>query len=110
MDHKVVAGVGNIYANEALFHAGIRPSIPAGRLTKVRSQELVAAIKFVLITSIEVGGTMLDFRDGTEKSGYYHQKLAVYRREGQPCVVCATPILLKRIGQRSNYYCKTCQR
>jgi formamidopyrimidine-DNA glycosylase len=110
MDHKVVAGVGNIYANESLFHAGIRPSTPAGRLSKVRSQELVSSIKAVLNASIKVGGTMIDFRDGTEKLGYFHQELMVYKRGGQPCKVCATPIQLKRVGLRSNYYCKTCQR
>lgn len=110
MDHKVVAGIGNIYANESLFHAGIQPTTPAGRLSKVRSHKLVAAIKTVLTTSIEVGGTMLDFRDGTERYGYYHQELAVYRREGQPCTVCETEIKYERLGQKSIYYCKTCQR
>ena len=110
MDHKVVAGIGNIYANEALFHSGIRPTTPAGKLSKVRHLGLVAAIKSVLTTSIKVGGTMLDFRDGTEKTGYFHQELAVYRRCGQPCVVCATPIQQNRVGQRSIYYCKSCQR
>jgi formamidopyrimidine-DNA glycosylase len=110
MDHKVVAGIGNIYANEALFHAGIRPTTQAGRLSKIRTQELVAAIKAVLTTSIKVGGTMLDFRDGTERRGYFHQELAVYRRGGQPCAVCTKPIQAKRLGQRSIYYCNICQR
>ena len=110
MDHKVVAGIGNIYANEALFHAGIRPTTPAGKLSKARNIGLVTAIKSVLTTSIKVGGTMLDFRDGNEKTGYFHQQLAVYRRSGQPCVVCATPIQQNRVGQKSIYYCMTCQR
>ena len=110
MDHKVVAGVGNIYANEVLFHARISPTTPAGLVSKVRCKELVAIIKSVLTTSIKIGGTMLDIRDGTEKIGYFHQELAVYRRDGQPCVVCSTPIQQVRVGQRSNYYCKTCQR
>lgn len=110
MDHKVLAGVGNIYANEALFHAGIRPTKPAGQLSKTRSQELASAIKSVLNASIKVGGTMLDFRDGTEKLGYFQQQLKVYKRGGLPCKVCATPIQLIRVGQRSNYFCKTCQR
>lgn len=109
MDPKVVAGVGNIYANEALFHAGIRPTTPAGRLSKARSLALVAAIKSVLTASIKAGGTMLDFRDGTEKLGYFHQKLVVYGRDGQPCTICNTPIQFNRIGKRSIYYCKTCQ-
>jgi len=110
LDHKVVAGVGNIYANEALFHAGIRPTTPVGRLSKARSQGLVTAIKTVLTASVKVGGTMLDFRDGTEKLGYFHQDLAVYKRSGLPCSVCATPIQFKRLGQRSIYFCKCCQR
>ncbi len=110
MDHKVVAGIGNIYANEALFHAGIRPATQAGRLSKIRTQALAAAIKDVLTTAISVGGTMLDFRDGNEKLGYFHQELAVYRRAGQPCTVCAAPIQVKRLGQRSIYFCKSCQR
>lgn len=110
MDHKVVAGVGNIYANESLFHAGIRPTTPAGRLSKARIHELVAALKAVLAASIRVGGTMLDFREGSEKTGYFHQELAVYRRVGQPCTVCETEIQYGRLGQKSIYYCKTCQR
>jgi formamidopyrimidine-DNA glycosylase len=109
MDHKVVAGIGNIYANESLFHAGIHPTTPAGQLSKARSHKLVASIKSILITSIKVGGTMLDFRDGTERRGYFSQQLKVYMREGKPCVVCASPIHLIRVGQRSIYYCKTCQ-
>lgn len=110
MDHKMLAGVGNIYANEALFHAGIRPTTPIGRLSNARCVGLVASIKSVLTTSIKVGGTMLDFRDGNERYGYFLQELAVYKRNGEPCRVCATPILVKRLGQRSIYYCKTCQR
>lgn len=110
MDHKVVAGLGNIYANEALFHAGIRPTTSAGSLTKARSNALVTAIKSVLTTSIRVGGTMLDFRDGTEKTGYFHQELAVYRRAGKPCPRCAATIQSNRVGQRSIYFCSSCQR
>lgn len=109
MNQKVVAGIGNIYANEALFHAGIRPTTPAGRLSKARNQKLVTAIKSVLETSIDVGGTMLDFRDGTEKLGYFHQELAVYNRNGLPCVICNSLIQFKRLGQKSIYYCKNCQ-
>lgn len=110
MDHKVVAGIGNIYANEALFHAGIHPTKPAGQLSKSLSQKLVTAIKSVLTTSIKVGGTMLDFRDGTEKSGHFQQVFVVYRRGGQPCTVCSTLIQYTRLGQRSIYFCKCCQR
>lgn len=110
MDHKVVAGIGNIYANEALFHARILPTTPAGRLSIEKIVGLVASIKSVLISSIKAGGTMLDFRDGTEKLGNFHQELAVYKRGGQPCVVCATPIQQQLIARRSVFYCKKCQR
>ncbi|MDD2540646.1 MAG: bifunctional DNA-formamidopyrimidine glycosylase/DNA-(apurinic or apyrimidinic site) lyase, partial [Desulfuromonadaceae bacterium] len=110
MDHKVVAGIGNIYANEALFHAGILPTTPAGQLTKTRIVKLVAVIKAVLANSIRVGGTMLDLRDGVEKFGYFHQELMVYRRSGLPCVRCSTLIQQDRLGKRSIYYCKKCQR
>ena len=109
MDQKVVAGIGNIYANEALFHAGIHPTTAAGSLAENRMRQLAAAIKAVLIASINVGGTMLDFRDGTEKTGYFHQELAVYRRAGEPCTVCATPVQFEKLGQRSIYFCTQCQ-
>lgn len=109
MDSKIVAGVGNIYANESLFHAGIRPTMPAERLSKTKSVNLAAAIKSVLTNAINHGGTMLDFRDGTEKRGYFHQELAVYRRNGKPCRVCDTLIQQTKVGRRSIYYCVTCQ-
>jgi len=110
MDSTVVAGVGNIYANEALFHAGIRPTTLASRLSISRHNKLANAIKTVLTTSIETGGTMLDFRDGIEKQGDFHQHIAVYKRKGQPCPICAAPIQLKRINLRSVYFCNNCQR
>lgn len=110
MDHKVVAGIGNIYANEALFRAKIRPTMPADRLSIAHTVSLVAAIKSVLTASILVGGTMIDFRDGTEKYGHFLEKLAVYHRSGQPCVVCTTQIQQKRVARRSVFYCKECQR
>jgi formamidopyrimidine-DNA glycosylase len=109
MDHKVIAGVGNIYANEALFYAGIRPSTPAGRISTTRYHQLSDAIKQVLTDSILAGGTMLDHRDGTEKTGYFSQQLAVYNRSDEPCPRCSAPIQYKRLGQRSIYYCKSCQ-
>lgn len=109
MDSKVVVGVGNIYANESLFYAGINPTISAGQLSLSRNKQLVNAIKTVLADSIKIGGTMLDFRDGTEKMGYFQKRLAVYKRDGLPCTKCSTPIQLKRIGQRSIYFCSNCQ-
>lgn len=110
LDQQVVAGIGNIYANEALFHAGIHPSIPAGRISKVRYKNLVVAIKLVLATSIKLGGTMIDFRDGTEKNGHFPQKFSVYNRSGRPCTICGTQIQYKRVMRRSIYFCKSCQK
>jgi len=109
MDHKVVAGIGNIYANEALFYAKIQPTVSANKLSFARTVSLAAAIKSVLTSSIRVGGTMLDFRDGTEKHGSFNHELAVYKRGGQSCAVCAMQIQEIRVGRRSVYYCSNCQ-
>ena len=109
MDHKVLAGVGNIYANEALFYAGIRPNTAAGRISKARYERLASAIKMVFANSIDAGGTMLDYRDGTEKEGSFPQQFAVYGRTAEPCRHCSSPIQYKRLSQRSMYYCKVCQ-
>lgn len=106
----VVVGVGNIYANEALFLAGIRPETPAARLGRQRVQRLHAAIGQVLRRAVEVGGSSLrDFRVNGQ-SGHFQLELWVYGRAGQPCRVCGTPIRLLRQGQRSSYYCPRCQR
>lgn len=111
MDSHVVVGVGNIYANESLYLAGIHPTRPAGRISRERYARLVDAIKLVLTQSIEVGGTTLrDFTGGDGKPGYFRQSLRVYERAGQPCRGCGEPVRLKRIGQRSSYYCSHCQR
>lgn len=111
MDGQVVVGVGNIYANEALFLAGIHPARSAGRIARERYAALAAAIKRVLAASIEMGGTTLrDFVGGDGKPGYFQQTLRVYDRLGQPCRQCGAPIRGKRIGQRSSFYCVHCQR
>jgi len=110
MNPKVVAGIGNIYANEILFHAGIQPTTPAGLLSLAQSHTLVHAIKIVLNTSIGVGGTMLDFRDGSEKLGYFPQQFAVYGRGSKPCLKCTDTIQYQRMGQRSIYFCPSCQK
>lgn len=109
MDPKVIAGVGNIYANEILFHAGIHPAIPAGLLSTAQCDNLVHATQTVLTNSIRVGGTMLDFRDGTEKLGYFSQQFTVYGRGSKPCLKCTDTIQYQRIGQRSIYFCASCQ-
>ena len=111
MDSKIVVGVGNIYANEALFQAGIRPSIPAGRISQIRYQALVLAIKAVLTEAIKAGGTTLrDFTNSEGKPGYFQQKLRVYARAGEACTSCGADIKLIHQNQRATYYCTHCQR
>jgi formamidopyrimidine-DNA glycosylase len=111
MDGKVVVGVGNIYANEALFLAGIRPDRAAGRISSERYQRLSEVIKQVLTSSIEQGGTTLrDFVGGDGKPGYFAQQLYVYGRAGEACKRCGTALRERRLGQRSTVYCVTCQR
>ena len=110
MDNHRVVGVGNIYANEALFMSGIRPSKAAGRVSRRQFQLLANAIVEVLGASIEMGGTTLkDFVGGDGKPGYFQQTLRVYDRATQPCQQCKTPIKMIRLGQRSTYYCPQCQ-
>ena len=98
----MVVGVGNIYANEALFMAGIHPARAAGRIAKARYDILAGTIKQVLADAIEQGGTTLrDFVGGDGSPGYFAQQLRVYGREGQPCRVCCTPLKEIRQGGRS---------
>ncbi len=111
MDSHVVVGVGNIYASESLFLSGIRPQTAAGKVTRPRCQQLVAAIQQVLQAAIKQGGTTLrDFVDGEGRPGYFQQQLNVYGREGEPCHQCGTAIKQLRQGQRATYYCPHCQR
>jgi formamidopyrimidine-DNA glycosylase len=111
MDGKVVVGVGNIYANEALFMAGIHPARAAGRVAKTRYEHLAIAIKQVLGDAIEQGGTTLrDFVGGDGSPGYFAQQLRVYGRRGQPCRHCLTALKEIRQGGRSTVMCPQCQR
>lgn len=111
MDSHVVVGVGNIYANESLFLAGLRPDRAAGDLDFSDYQRLVDAIKTVLQTAIEQGGTTLrDFLNAQGRPGYFQQSLSVYGRNGQACLRCAEPIQQSKISQRSSFYCGNCQR
>jgi formamidopyrimidine-DNA glycosylase len=111
MDNHVVVGVGNIYANEALFRAGIHPKRAAGQVSKARYETLTIRIKSVLAEAIEQGGTTLrDFAQADGKPGYFKQTLAVYGRDNQPCPQCGTAIKSIRIGQRNTFYCPECQR
>lgn len=111
MDAKTVSGVGNIYANEALFRAGIHPHRPAGRIALARYTRLAEAVKATLADAIAAGGTTLrDFTAEDGRPGYFRQALAVYGRAGAPCPRCATPIQRRVIGQRSSFLCPHCQR
>jgi len=110
MDGKVVVGVGNIYASEALFSAKIWPSMAAKRLSRKRYDLLAKVIKAVLLDAITAGGTTLnDFTQADGKPGYFKQALSVYGRDGQECVVCKTTIKAMIIGQRNTFYCPKCQ-
>lgn len=111
MDQKVVVGVGNIYASEALFMAGIHPARAAGKISAQRYQRLADAVKRVLFNSLEEGGTTLrDFSGADGRPGYFSQSLQVYGRSGEPCAACGRPVLSMVIGQRSSFYCNHCQR
>lgn len=110
MDSHVVVGVGNIYANEALYLAGIHPARAAGRISRARYRELVTAIKEVLAAAVKQGGTTLrDFVGGDGKPGYFKQQLNVYDRAGKPCMGCGRELRESRLGQRSTVYCGHCQ-
>ncbi|HWP64628.1 MAG TPA: bifunctional DNA-formamidopyrimidine glycosylase/DNA-(apurinic or apyrimidinic site) lyase [Candidatus Limnocylindria bacterium] len=110
MDQRELLGIGNIYANEILFHAGVRPRRRVGRLRRREWERLVAGIRAVLEEAIACGGsTISDYRDGFERFGSYQQRHRVYDRAGAPCVVCGTPIRSLVIVGRSSYYCPRCQ-
>jgi formamidopyrimidine-DNA glycosylase len=111
MDNHIVVGVGNIYANEALFRAGIRPQLAAGRLSRARCAKLVAEIRATLEEAISKGGsTLRDFVNSDGKPGYFQQHYWVYGRAGEPCRRCGNPIKQVKQGQRSSFYCPDCQR
>ncbi|MDZ3823186.1 MAG: bifunctional DNA-formamidopyrimidine glycosylase/DNA-(apurinic or apyrimidinic site) lyase [Pseudoxanthomonas sp.] len=111
MDQAVVVGVGNIYAAEALFRAGIHPLRAAGRVSRDRYAALADAIRDILAHAIERGGTTLrDFLDPDGAPGYFEQELAVYGRGGAPCRRCRRPLREVRLGNRASCYCPSCQR
>lgn len=110
MNQEVVVGIGNIYACEALFMANIRPQTACGKISKVRYQRLVDAIKVVLKKAIQQGGTTLkDFENAEAKPGYFQQSLAVYGRDTLPCLICQTEIKSLKLGGRNSFYCPKCQ-
>jgi len=110
MNTRVLAGVGNIYANEALFLSGIRPNRAAGKVSRERYDRLAQAIRDTLEKAIQAGGTTLrDFQNADGLPGYFQQTLNVYGRKGEPCPVCRAPIRGIRLGQRSAFFCPRCQ-
>jgi formamidopyrimidine-DNA glycosylase len=111
MDNAVVVGVGNIYASEALFAAGIDPRRAAGSVSRARYARLASEVRRILAWAIERGGTTLrDFLNPDGAPGYFFRELNVYGRAGEPCRVCATPIKQVVLGQRSSFWCPSCQR
>jgi formamidopyrimidine-DNA glycosylase len=111
MDQRVVVGVGNIYASEALFRAGISPRKAAGRVPRAELEALVGAVRDVLGEAIRQGGTTLrDYVSADGTPGYFRQKLYVYERSGEPCRRCGTPVRQIVQGQRSTYFCPRCQK
>ena len=111
MDSHIVVGVGNIYANEALFMAGILPSRQAGKISLARYERLAECIRVILQNSIQQGGTTLrDFVNEAGKPGYFKQQLKVYGRKGLPCIDCQHPLNETRLANRSTVFCHVCQR
>jgi formamidopyrimidine-DNA glycosylase len=111
MNSRVVVGVGNIYANEALFRAGIHPARGAGRISHRRLAVLVDSVRAVLEDALRQGGTTLrDYVGSDGRPGYFKLSLNVYDREGAPCRICSAPIRREVLGQRATYYCVHCQR
>ena len=110
MDHRIVAGIGNIYASEALFKAGIHPARPALDLSPAACGRLAGAIRLVLEDALAAGGTTLrDFHAETGRPGYFSLQLKVYGRAGIPCDACGSLIRKMRLGQRSSFFCPVCQ-
>ncbi len=111
MDARMVVGVGNIYANEALYRAGVRPRRAAGRITRAESERLTVAIKATLEEAVTAGGTTLrDFLGSDGTAGYFSTQLAVYGRQGLPCPRCGMTLKGVRLGQRATAFCPKCQR
>ncbi|MBR5998068.1 MAG: bifunctional DNA-formamidopyrimidine glycosylase/DNA-(apurinic or apyrimidinic site) lyase [Deltaproteobacteria bacterium] len=111
LDQKVIAGLGNIYVNEALFLAHIHPEREACRIELEQYETLAASIRAVLRHALEAGGTTLrDYRNAEGKPGYFAVQLQVYGRAGQPCPRCGAKVQVNRVGQRSTFFCRHCQK
>ncbi len=111
MDQRIVAGIGNIYASEILFRAGVRPTRRAGRVTRSEIEKIAAAVPVILRAAIGGNGTTFrSYRDSRGQPGRFATRLRVYGREGEPCYTCSTPIRNVIVGQRASFYCPKCQR
>jgi len=111
LDQHFLGGIGNIYADEALFRAGIHPRAIAARLSRARARRLYRAIQEVLRAAIESGGSSIsDYVDGDGRRGSFQLRHAVYGKQGEPCVACGTPIRRIVLAQRGSHYCPKCQR
>ncbi len=111
MDQKIVVGVGNIYASEALFASGIKPQMPANKVSLEKCKKLVSEIRKVLKSSIEKGGSSIsDFAQTNGSSGYFQNTFKVYAREGESCLVCAAKIRSEVLGGRNTFWCSKCQK
>ncbi len=111
MDQRIVAGIGNIYASEILFQAGVRPTRRAGRVTRSEIEKIRAATPIILRAAIGNNGTTFrSYRDSRGKPGRFAERLRVYGREGEPCYTCSTPIKNVVVGQRASFFCPKCQR
>jgi formamidopyrimidine-DNA glycosylase len=111
MDSHLVVGVGNIYANESLFRAGIRPNRAAHRVSRAQCERLVCAVRETLTDAIAKGGsTLRDYVDSRGEPGYFQLDYYVYGREREPCRVCGATIRSVRLGGRATSYCPSCQR
>lgn len=111
MNSRIVVGIGNIYASEALFLAGVNPARSARRISARRFERLAGAVKQVLEEALDQGGTTLrDFVNGAGEPGYFAQSLRVYGRAGEPCVNCGAPVRARILGQRASYFYARCQR
>jgi formamidopyrimidine-DNA glycosylase len=111
MDQKIVVGVGNIYASEALFDAKIKPTTPAFKVSQEKCDRLVSSIKKILRESIEAGGSSIsDYEKFSGESGYFQKRFRVYDRENSPCVVCGRKVRAQVLGGRSTFWCSSCQK
>jgi formamidopyrimidine-DNA glycosylase len=110
MDQRIVAGIGNIYAAEILFRAGVRPTRRAGRVTRAEIEKIAAAVPLILRAAIGRSGTTFrSYRDSRGQPGRFAERLRVYGREAKPCYTCSTPIRNVVVGGRASFYCPKCQ-